>query len=240
MGCPRKQENRNGAIVILHLVLSRVLAIGCYPALAVYFLKDHRRFGTVYSIMLTVALAGFFLIFYIKYFASLFFLSSEMDILEAFYLSMNPRRKRAIQCGTGTPKILPSALHRLANLLQTMIHIVRSALWINVTAISLVSGVLPINVRTRLTTTGIANAINIRNCCHSNVKGSVLINIAASHRIKEENSEVQLPYPYRQPREKYWNHWNDLEYEPRQFIEKDGSRVVVGALRTSNPGEYVN
>ncbi len=165
--------------------------------------------------------------------------TASLSVLEMVYWSTNPRKTtRYWEKEDYNFKTVGVVF---ASIPLAIFNTLRNALWIIVTVISTSSNILPLSVRTRATT--IVNAVNMRSksekALHS-PKGSVNIAIGEKHRVVEENCETMLPHPYRWRREKYWMYWNDLAYEPRHFIEKDGSRVSVGRIRTSRPGEYTN
>ncbi len=125
--------------------------------------------------------------------------------------------------------------------IQMPVRLARNALWINVTIVSSLSGILPLSIRTRATT--ITHAIMFRRQfekIHGLRKGPVYVNIGEQHRKIEENTDTTLQYHYQHRTEKYWQYWNDLEYDPRYFMMREESRIVQGRVSTFEFGPFAN
>lgn len=159
--------------------------------------------------------------------------------MEMLFLSANPRKdefldlkpKEQIECFFGFDWLLRLMLIRL----------VRNTLWINATVVSFAIDILPLSVRTRTTT--IFRTVFSRGRFERKsgfAKGYVCVNIGEEHRKIEENMDTAFEYHYQHRTEKYWQYWNDLEYEPRYFIMTDESRLPQGRVNTSETGQYTN
>ncbi len=121
------------------------------------------------------------------------------------------------------------------------IRLVRNALWINVTIVSSASSILRLSVRTRATT--ILHAVLSRRRLEKKsgfLKGSVYVNIGEQHRKLEENMDTTHQYHYQPRTEKYWQYWNDLDYDPRYFKMNEESRTVQGRVKTFEFGLFAN
>ncbi len=156
----------------------------------------------------------------------------KVGLLEIFFLSMNPRKDPFLnlrkdqglleivlfatsQCSRWNDEdflepnrdtfvifFLYGYLKVLVSVVTLPIRLVRNALWINITIIS-VCGILPLSVRTRAATILLAAESRRRLGKKSGFqKGPVYVNIGKEHRKFEENMETTLRYHFQHRTEK--------------------------------------